>query len=661
MRRFTWIEIIMFQVLNCLATEHDWRLVVVAGLVSFLSALTAVSLFHRARTALGGVRPTWIVAAGVMVGCGIWATHFIAMLAYEPGVPVVYGVGLTALSLLAAMVITAIGLRLAAVSSEGWGAPIGGAIVGAGVACMHYLGMWALEVPGHMTWSIELVVASVVLGIVFAMAAMAVAVRYQGAGATFSAATLLTLAVVSHHFTAMGAEQIVPDPGRALNEFSLSPVSLAVAIAVTTLGLLALTLVGAFACERHARFTAALNNMSQGLCMWSAEGRLILCNERYVQMYELSPELTRPGVSLRDLIDHRTRVGSFSGNRDQYIADLLSSIAKGKTLTSVREHQGKFISISNCPMGDGGWVATHEDVTEQRMAELQRSSMQELESRRKTIEDAIAGFRERVDSVLQSVSDAGHAMQSTAVGLLGSSEQASQRAESAVKASSDASANVATAATAATELSASIAEIGHQLMRAAEVVRVSVNEAETTNQQIAGLAEAAQKIGDVVKLIRDIAGQTNLLALNATIEAARAGEAGRGFAVVASEVKSLAVQTAKATEEIAAQILAVQGSTATAVHAIRSIAGRMKEISSYTSAVAASVEQQNAATGEISENVAGAAQGTSMVVAVLGDVAGAATATRSSAETVLSASRSVESAVAKLRGEVETFLGKVAV
>jgi methyl-accepting chemotaxis protein len=192
------------------------------------------------------------------------------------------------------------------------------------------------------------------------------------------------------------------------------------------------------------------------------------------------------------------------------------------------------------------------------------------------------------------------------------------------------------------------------------VVRVSVNEAETTNQQIAGLADAAQKIGDVVKLIRDIAGQTNLLALNATIEAARAGEAGRGFAVVASEVKSLAVQTAKATEEIATQIQAVQGSTTTAVDAIRNIAGRMKEISNYTSAVAASVEQQNAATGEISDNVAGAASGTGTIAAVLNDVAGAATATRCSAETVLSASRSVESAVAKLRGEVESFLGKVA-
>ena len=410
----------------------------------------------------------------------------------------------------------------------------------------------------------------------------------------------------------------------------------------------------------NSRLLTTLNNMPQGLCVWSPTARLILCNERYVKMYNLSPELARPGISLREVIDHRIKVGSFAGNRDQYIADLLSRVAKGKTLTSVREHEGRHISIANRPTGDGGWVATHEDVTEQRIAELQRSSMQEMESRRAMTEAAIAGFRERVESVLNSVSDAGQTMQSTAVGLLESSEQASQRAQSAVKASSEASANVAIAATAATELSASIGEISEQLSRATEVVRVSVNEAEATNQQIAGLADAAQKIGDVVKLIRDIAGQTNLLALNATIEAARAGEAGRGFAVVASEVKSLAVQTAKATEEIAAQILAVQGSTTTAVGAIRNIAGRMKEISSYTSAVAASVEQQNAATGEISDNVAGAAAGTGTVAAVLSDVAGAATATRSSAETVLSASRSVESAVAKLRGEVETFLGKVA-
>jgi len=252
-------------------------------------------------------------------------------------------------------------------------------------------------------------------------------------------------------------------------------------------------------------------------------------------------------------------------------------------------------------------------------------------------------------------------MRSTSLTLFGSSEQTSQRAESAVQAFHEASANVETAAVAADELSRSIAEISRQLTHTTNIVGLATSEARATDGEIGGLADGAQKIGDVVKLIRNIAGQTNLLALNATIEAARAGEAGKGFAVVASEVKSLAVQTAKATEDIANHILAVQDSTSAAVEAIRQIATRMREINENTSAVAASVEQQNAATSEISRNVASAAEGTGHVVSVLGDVAGAATQTRSSAEVVRDASEAVDHAVANLRLEVEDFLGKVAV
>jgi methyl-accepting chemotaxis protein len=164
-----------------------------------------------------------------------------------------------------------------------------------------------------------------------------------------------------------------------------------------------------------------------------------------------------------------------------------------------------------------------------------------------------------------------------------------------------------------------------------------------------------------VELIRSIAGQTNLLALNATIEAARAGEAGRGFAVVASEVKSLAVQTAKATEEISRQIVSVQESTKFAVDAIERITTRMQDIDRHAAAVAASVEQQSAATAEISRSVSSAARGTSDVVAVLDHLAGAATETRRSAESVLGESDLVSKAVSNLRGEVEGFLAKVAV
>ena len=170
-----------------------------------------------------------------------------------------------------------------------------------------------------------------------------------------------------------------------------------------------------------------------------------------------------------------------------------------------------------------------------------------------------------------------------------------------------------------------------------------------------------KQIAQKIMIIKEIADQTRLLSLNATIEAARAGEAGRGFAVVASEVKSLAVQTGKATEEIAAQILAVQGSTGIAVEAIRRITGRIQEIDKYTSAVATSVGQQGSATGEISRNVVSASQGTKVVSSILADVTGAIAKTHSSAGKVLTASQAVEAAATNLKEKIEGFLRKVAV
>jgi methyl-accepting chemotaxis protein len=240
------------------------------------------------------------------------------------------------------------------------------------------------------------------------------------------------------------------------------------------------------------------------------------------------------------------------------------------------------------------------------------------------------------------------------------SERTSQRANGMVQASNEASINVTSAANATNELSASIAEISRQVGQTSDVVFSAVSKAKATSDKFNGLAQATRTIGDVVKLIGQIAGQTNLLALNATIEAARAGEAGRGFAVVASEVKSLAVQTASTTNEIAGQITALQTCTSEAVDAIQGIEECMGTINTYASAIAASVEQQSKATGDISYNVASASEETSSVVSVLGEFANSAVATRSSAEVVLTASQSVASAVGDLRDEIESFLRNVA-
>ncbi|MGC1696255.1 MAG: PAS-domain containing protein [Pseudolabrys sp.] len=411
----------------------------------------------------------------------------------------------------------------------------------------------------------------------------------------------------------------------------------------------------------NRRMRVAINNMSQGLCMFDGNERLVVCNQRYKDLYKLSDDIVRPGRTLAGLLQYRIANGSFVRDPDAYRRELVSAMEQGKTThTEVKSATGRVVSVINRPMAGGGWVATHEDISERRGAELERASMQEQQQRRAAIEQAIATFRQRVEDHLSTVADGAMAMRSTATTLLASSGETSQRADGAVSTSNESSSNVETAAVAADELSRSIEEISRQLAQTTTIVRSAVEEAHGTNAQITALSEAAQKIGDVVKLIRTIAGQTNLLALNATIEAARAGEAGKGFAVVASEVKSLAVQTAKATEDISKLIGAVQSSTGSAVGAIGRISGRMREIDSYATAVAAAVHEQSAATAEISHNVASAADGAKLVVSVLGDVTGAATDTRQSAESVLSASQAVETAAAELRREVEGFLARVA-
>ena len=407
----------------------------------------------------------------------------------------------------------------------------------------------------------------------------------------------------------------------------------------------------------------ALNNMTQGVVMFDRTGRLVVRNDRYLEIYGLPGDIVKPGAKLADVVRLRATSGSLPFDPDRYCADLMASMAAGKIISFVSElPDGRAIAVVNRAIPGGAyWIGTHHDITERRKAERQSALLREQESRRAVVEEAIAWFRESVDGVLKTVGKNVAAMKSTAAALSATSNETNAQTAGAVQASNDAFDSVAIASAAADEMSKSIAEINHQLVRAIEVVRGATSQAQATNQDIGGLAQAAQKIDDVVKLIQDVAGQTNLLALNATIEAARAGTAGKGFAVVASEVKALAVQTAKATDDIAAQIAAVQSSTQNAVRAIGSISGRMQEIQQFTAAISSAVEQQHASTREISNNVAEAAAGTKSVVAVLERVSTAISGMQNSADTVLAASQSVETAADSLRGSVDGFLRKVAI
>jgi PAS domain S-box-containing protein len=373
----------MFRVFNCLTVEHDWRLVLLAVLICFLTSLAAINLFHRARAASGRAQLAWLATAGITTGCGIWATHFIAMLAYEPGIPVAYNVGLTALSLMAAAAITSIGFAVSLAVPGRWAALAGGVVVGAGVGAMHYTGMWALEVPGRITWDVPLVTSSVGLGMVFGAAALASAVRSDEIRTTLVAALLLTLAIVSHHFTAMGAVEILPDPARVIDAFSLSPTALALAIANAAVAVLGMSLAGAFADrrlrEKDTQLTTALNNMAQGLVMFDSQKRLIVYNSRYIEMYGLSPEIVKSGCTKKDLLRHQKEVGNFSEDVDEYCAMLDAAIAEGKTTSTMESTaNGRTIHTVSRPMADGGWVTTHEDVTDRISAERERDRNRDL-------------------------------------------------------------------------------------------------------------------------------------------------------------------------------------------------------------------------------------------------------------------------------------------
>jgi len=298
-------------------------------------------------------------------------------------------------------------------------------------------------------------------------------------------------------------------------------------------------------------------------------------------------------------------------------------------------------------------------IKAEALAAEQRTEQERKEKRQQVIEAHIKSFDEAVTASLKTLASASTEMQTNAQSMSMLAQETSQQSTTVASASEEASANVQTVASATEELSSSVSEIGRQVAESARIAGQAVEDAGRTNVQVQQLVMSAQKIGDVVKLINDIAGQTNLLALNATIEAARAGEAGKGFAVVASEVKSLATQTGKATEDIAAQVREIQSATGDSVKAIDGITQTIGRMNDITTTIAAAIEQQGAATKEIARNVQQAASGTSEVSSNIAGVNHAAGETGSAAARMLSATAELASQGNKLRRDVDGFLAKI--
>ena len=290
----------MLKVYTCIAAAHDLKLVALAALICVTASFAGVNLLRHARKSTGDMRGVWLAVSALSTGFGIWATHFVAMLAFTPGIPSGYNIMLTILSLIAAILLTGAGLAVSLIPNWRHGPWIGGAIVAGGIAAMHYTGMAAFEIAGAILWDPVLVVASIVLGAVIGAAALPVGLHGEEEKWKIGGALLLTLAICSHHFTAMGAVSIIPDPTIEVSQSALPAGWLAVAVTIASFAIIALALAGVVLDIRDRRRSELEVDRMRDLANASVEGLLVCDGETIVSVNTSFAALA--GLSASDLI-----------------------------------------------------------------------------------------------------------------------------------------------------------------------------------------------------------------------------------------------------------------------------------------------------------------------------------------------------------------------
>jgi diguanylate cyclase (GGDEF)-like protein/PAS domain S-box-containing protein len=422
----------VLRVVTCIANEHDHRLVLLAVLVCAAASLMALHALSRVSRERGRRRLAWLLMAGVAAGGGLWVAHFVAMLGYEPDYPVGHDPVLTVASLLTAVAAAAAAFALSAAGSRP-AAAAGGIVLGAGIALTHFIGVKALAVPAVLRWDSVLVAAAVLIAVAFCAAALLAWQELDRRWAPWVAPALVTGAVFGLHFTGLAAVTLAPDPSMALPAFSASGTALAIAVTVAgaavMLALLAAMLVAGprggvrrdEACRaaeeprdhddalrrreeelrtQNRRFEVTLANMPHGLCMIDPDKRVVVCNQRYVEMYDLPARLTVPGTPIADIFEYLVANNLYSSaDVEEYRREGYGSLFEPKA--KVRHlNDGRTILVSRRATPDGGWIAIHDDITERerlnaRLAEqneLLRQRERELEAQNANLDVALANM-----------------------------------------------------------------------------------------------------------------------------------------------------------------------------------------------------------------------------------------------------------------------------